>query len=142
VSPGTLAFVGVPHVEGGLPPFTVSEVRGGTGGKGWGCDFSNAQRSADFTPKKNQKTKTHALRKKQMEKRDSTEGSRKTKRKHRLGRKLKKQKKQIDCTMLILKEKNGKNAEKQKTRKHADLSPELSLLLRLDLFLIWKKIKI
>jgi hypothetical protein len=44
--------------------------------------------------------------------------------------------------MLILKEKNGKNAEKQKTRKHADLSPELSLLLRLDLFLIWKKIKI
>ena len=77
--------------------------------------------------------------KKQMEKRDSTEGSRKTKRKHRLGRKLKKQ---IDCTMLILKEKNGKNAEKQKTRKHADLSPELSLLLRLDLFLIWKKIKI
>ena len=77
-----------------------------------------------------------------MEKRDSTEGSRKTKRKHRLGRKLKKQKKQIDCTMLILKEKNGKNAEKQKTRKHADLSPELSLLLRLDLFLIWKKIKI
>ncbi|CAL1173718.1 unnamed protein product [Cladocopium goreaui] len=24
---GTLAFVGVPHVEGGLPPFTVSEVQ-------------------------------------------------------------------------------------------------------------------
>ena len=114
VSPGTLAFVGVPHVEGGLPPFTVSEVRGGTGGKGWGCDFSNAQRSVDFTPKKNQKTKTHALRKKQMEKRDSTEGSRKTKRKHRLGRKLKKQKEQIDCTMLILKEKHGKMLKNKK----------------------------
>ena len=30
-SPGTFAFVGVPHAEGGLPPFTVSEVRGSAG---------------------------------------------------------------------------------------------------------------
>ena len=36
VSPGTLAFVGVPHVEGGLPPFTVFGGPRWHGGQGMG----------------------------------------------------------------------------------------------------------